>query len=220
MSRLPRGLYVITDAQLLPGARLLEGVRAAILGGAVTVQYRDKGKDAQQRREQAEALVTLCRALGAVFIINDDPALAAAVRADGVHLGKDDAAFQAARALLGPEAIIGVSCYDSLARAREAQALGADYVAFGSFFPSVTKPKAVPAPLSLLTEAHASLTVPVVAIGGITPENGPALVDAGADALAVISGVFGAADIRAAALQYRQLFANRIHAAPGAEQLA
>lgn len=203
-----RGLYVITDGQLLPGARLADGVRAAIEGGAVMVQYRDKSGDDGRRHAEAAMLARLCRELGALFIVNDDPALAAAAGADGVHLGKDDAAFPSARALLGDRAIIGVSCYDSLERARHAQALGADYVAFGSFFPSLTKPHAVPAPLALLTQARTELTIPVVAIGGITPDNGRALVEAGADALAVISGVFGAADIRAAATAYSRLFSR------------
>jgi thiamine-phosphate pyrophosphorylase len=205
MSRL-RGLYAITDARLIPGARLTAAVEQAIAGGARVVQYRDKGGDATRLQEQAEALAKLCRARGAVFIINDDPALAAAVQADGVHLGRDDGDVAAARALLGPHAVIGVSCYNQLERARAAVAAGADYVAFGSFFPSRVKPDAVRAAPELLREAKAHLHVPLVAIGGITSANGAALVAAGADLLAVISDVFGHDDIRAAAQRIAQLF--------------
>jgi len=205
MSRL-RGLYVVTDARLIPDARLTAAVEQAIAGGARVVQYRDKGADATRLHGQAEALAKLCRARGAVFIINDDPALAAAVRADGVHLGRDDGDIAAARALLGPDAVIGVSCYNQLERAQAAVAAGADYVAFGSIFPSSVKPDAVRAAPELLREAKACLRVPLVAIGGITSANGKALVTAGADLLAVISDVFGHDDIRAAAQRIAQLF--------------
>ncbi|MCK9529350.1 MAG: thiamine phosphate synthase [Gammaproteobacteria bacterium] len=205
MSRL-RGLYVITDARLIPDARLTAAVEQAIAGGARMVQYRDKGADATRLHGHAEALAKLCRARGAMFIINDDPALAAAVRADGVHLGRDDGDIAAARTLLGPDAVIGVSCYNQLERAKAAVAAGADYVAFGSFFPSSVKPDAVRAAPALLREAKACLRVPLVAIGGITSANGAALVTAGADMLAVISDVFGHDDIRAAARRIAQLF--------------
>jgi thiamine-phosphate pyrophosphorylase len=140
------------------------------------------------------------------LLVNDDVELAAAVEADGVHLGRDDPAIERARARLGKSALIGVSCYNQLARALDAETRGADYVAFGSFFPSPTKPGAVRASLDLLQEARARLRVPIVAIGGITPENGASLIAAGADLLAVIDGVFNRTDIRAAAARYTQLF--------------
>ncbi len=202
-----RGLYAITDATLIPDARLVETVAQAIDGGARAVQYRDKRADAALRLAQAAALNALCRACGVPLIVNDDVALAAAVGAAGVHVGRDDAALAAARARLGPEAIVGVSCYDSLERARAAAAGGADYVAFGAFFPSATKPNAVRASLALLRAARAELALPIVAIGGITADNAAPLVAAGADALAVIGALFGAADVRAAAACFAALYA-------------
>jgi thiamine-phosphate pyrophosphorylase len=207
--RLPRGLYVITDAGLTRGEGLLGAVADALAGGARTVQYRDKSQDRARRLREASALVELCRARGAVAIVNDDLSLAAAAHAHGVHLGLEDAAVAQARAALGPGALVGVSCYDSLERAEGAQAEGADYVAFGSFFPSPTKPAARRATPELLAAAHARLTLPIVAIGGITPDNGAALLSAGAHALAVVSGVFGAADRQAAARRYAALFEER-----------
>jgi thiamine-phosphate pyrophosphorylase len=144
-----------------------------------------------------------------LFIVNDDVTLAKETQADGVHLGREDASLVQARAQLGPKVIIGLSCYNELARVETAQAQGADYVAFGRFFPSRTKPRAVPANLDLLREAKKKLRIPVVAIGGITPENGASLIAAGADALAVIEGVFGQADVRAAATRYSRLFEKK-----------
>jgi thiamine-phosphate pyrophosphorylase len=149
----------------------------------------------------------LCRAHRALLIVNDDVGLARELGADGVHLGREDQPLGEARVALGTERLIGISCYDSLARALEARELGADYVAFGSFFPSAVKPKAVRAPLDLLCEARATLDLPLVAIGGITPENGGALVEAGADALAVVSALFQVADPRSAAQAFTRLFA-------------
>ena len=186
-----RGLYVITRPPLPGGRELSDEVAAAIAGGARWVQYRDKGVDRGQRREEAAALARLCRRCQVPLIVNDDPRLAAEVEADGVHLGRDDSALRPARRLLGPLAIIGVSCYDRLDRARDAQAAGADYLAFGRFFPSRSKPRAVPAGIELLHAARREFYLPLVAIGGITPENGRALVRAGAAMLAVIHGVFG-----------------------------
>ena len=200
------GLYAIADTQYLDDARLLEAVTQAIAGGARLIQYRDKKHDAEARVRQASELAKLCRQHGARFIVNDDVELAKQVWANGMHLGQEDASLAQARAQLGSQAIIGVSCYNELARAVQAQADGADYVAFGSFFPSRTKPGAVRAGLELLCEAKQKLKIPVVAIGGITPENGAHLVAAGADALAVIEGVFGQADVRAAAERYARLF--------------
>ncbi|MFN2308957.1 MAG: thiamine phosphate synthase [Gammaproteobacteria bacterium] len=201
-----RGLYAITDTALTPGAQLLPAVAAALRGGARVIQYRDKGLDLPRRAEQAAALVALCAGHGAQLIVNDDVELAAAVGAAGVHLGRDDADPRAARRRLGAAALIGVSCYNQLARAQAAAAAGADYVAFGRFFPSSTKPQAVAATPELLSAARRALDLPLVAIGGITPDNGARLIAAGADLLAVIHGVFGQADIEAAARRLARLF--------------
>ncbi|MEW9573620.1 thiamine phosphate synthase [Rhodanobacter sp. Si-c] len=197
-----RGLYAITDG---PRSGLPEAVAQVLAGGARALQYRDKTADAARRHAEASVLRQLCDAHAVPLIVNDDVALAAAVGAAGVHLGRDDDDVAAARAALGPGAIIGVSCYDSLERARAATAAGADYVAFGAFFPSPTKPQAVRAPLELLRQS-ATLGVPRVAIGGITPDNALPLVEAGADFLAVISAVFAAPDARAAAQRFARLY--------------
>jgi len=203
------GLYAIADTQYLDDARLMPAVGEAIAGGARIIQYRDKKHNAEARLEQAKELAALCRQHGVLFLVNDDVELAKQVQAAGVHLGREDAALAQARAQFGPQAIIGVSCYNELERALAAQAQGADYVAFGRFFPSRTKPQAVPASLDLLREAKKKLCIPIVAIGGITPENGASLIAAGADALAVIEGVFGQADVHAAAERYARLFLSR-----------
>ena len=201
-----RGLYAITDPALAARAGLVDAVARALAGGARAVQYRDKGADVARRQAEAAALASLCRAAGALFIVNDDVELAVSVGADGVHLGRDDAAIAAARARLGPDRLVGASCYDQLALAHAAVAAGADYVAFGSFHPSPTKPDAVRADAGLLRRARRALAVPLVAIGGITPENGAPLVAAGADMLAVIHALFGASDVRAAAAAFARLF--------------
>ncbi|HCK82764.1 MAG TPA: thiamine phosphate synthase [Candidatus Competibacter sp.] len=201
-----RGLYAITDAVLLPDERLLAAVEQAILGGARSVQYRDKSGDGGRRLAQAHGLNRLCRRHQVPLIVNDDVELAAQVGAAGVHIGRNDPAFATARARLGEAALIGVSCYDCLALALDAERAGADYVAFGAFFPSPTKPDEIRAPLGLLREAKVSLKVPVVAIGGITPDNAPTLLDAGADALAVVSALFAQPDIRDAARRFAALF--------------
>ncbi|NIR29698.1 MAG: thiamine phosphate synthase [Gammaproteobacteria bacterium] len=201
-----RGLYAVTDNRQLAGDALADAVAAAVRGGAAAVQYRDKGGTARERHRDAARLRALCAASGVPFVVNDDVELAAAVKADGVHVGREDATLSEARAALGPEAIIGVSCNNSLARALHAQSAGATYVAFGRFFPSRTKPQAVGATLELLREARPEMQVPVVAIGGITPENGGTLLAAGADVLAAVHGVFGQADPEAAARRYAELF--------------
>lgn len=203
----PSGLYAITP-QIPDLGTLCRLVEQALEGGAAAVQYRDKSHDATRRREQAAALAALCRSHGALFIVNDDVDLAAAVDADGVHLGRDDAAIVTARRVLGSQRIIGVSCYDSLELALQARAGGADYLAFGSFFASPTKPAAVRAPLSLLRVARREVGLPLVAIGGITAQNAPAVIAAGADAVAVISALFDAADVRAAARRLSGLFST------------
>ncbi len=205
---LPRGLYLLADAAVVPRARLEAAVAAALAGGACMVQYRDKAADDATRRALAARLRALCARHGVPFIVNDDPALARAVGADGVHLGRDDPAPAAARALLGPGAVIGASCYNAPALAEAAVAAGADYVAFGSVFPSPTKPEAVRAPLTLIGEARARLGVPVCAIGGITPDNAAAVAAAGADLLAAASGVLAAPDPEAAARRIAALYAT------------
>lgn len=200
---MPRGgLYAITDG---PRDDLPVAVRAALEGGAAMLQYRDKTHAAARRLREARTLVLICAEFAAPLIINDDVELAHASAAAGVHLGEDDADIASARAALGPAAIIGVSCYDSLQRAAAAAAAGADYLAFGAFYPTTTKPVSRHARPSLLHEAR-RFVLPLVAIGGITPDNGESLIDAGADFLAVVSGVFGTTDIRAATQSYVQLF--------------
>jgi len=191
------GLYAVTP-DLADTALLVARVEAALAGGASAIQYRNKGADAALRRAQAAALARVHAARGGLLIVNDDAALAAAVGADGVHIGADDGDVAAARALVGPDRLVGVSCYDDFAVAEAAVAAGADYVAFGSFFASSVKPEARRADVALLARAR-GLGVPVVAIGGITAGNAPDLVRAGADAVAVITAVFGAGDVAAAA---------------------
>lgn len=197
-----RGLYVITDG---PRSDLSEAVTQALIGGARLVQYRDKTHDTARRHQEAETLLALCHRRNVPLIINDDIALARATGADGVHLGETDEGIIEARKALGPNAIIGVSCYDSLERAQQMAKHGASYIAFGAFFTSPTKPLARRANIDLLRHS-AALGIPRVAIGGITPDNGAPLVAAGADYLAVISGVFGRPDIRAAAQRFTQLY--------------
>ena len=198
-----RGLYAITP-DIPDRGRLKSLVQKAIDGGIAALQYRCKNLPSSQRLEEATLLASLCRAGGVVFIVNDDPGIAIAADADGVHLGRDDEDPAATRSKLAGK-LLGVSCYDSLAAARAAVAAGADYVAFGSVFSSPTKPAAVRAPLSLFAEAR-PLGVPLVAIGGITLDNAPRLLQAGADALAVISDLFDAPDVAARARAYGKLF--------------
>lgn len=198
-----RGLYLLTP-DLADTGQLLTRV-GDVLADAVLLQYRNKTADAALRREQATALLALCRRHGVPLIVNDDAALAADIGADGVHLGEDDEDVSAVRAWLGRGALIGASCYDSLERAQRVADAGADYVAFGAFFPSPTKPHARRATPDLL-RAAAALRLPRVAIGGITPDNASSLIDAGADLIAVVSGVFDAADPAAAAHAYRDCF--------------
>ena len=206
---LPRGLYAITDSRLIPPGELEQRVSLAIAGGATVIQYRAKGSAAAADIDEVAAVARLCRQHGVPLIVNDDVELAAAVGAAGVHLGRDDASLHMARARLGTEAIIGISCYNDLQRARQAVQAGADYVAFGRFYPSRSKPEAVLAEPALLTRASRELAIPLVAIGGITPANGQALLAAGASLLAAIHGVFGQPDIAAAARCYAALFQDK-----------
>jgi thiamine-phosphate pyrophosphorylase len=204
-----RGLCAVTvDDPLLP--RLSALVKAALDGGTPFVQYRNKAAPRPLRRAQAAEMLRICRASGAKLIINDDVWLAVEIGADGAHIGRDDApggSLAAARDALGPKRILGVSCYNELARGEEAVKAGADYLAFGSMFASRTKPAAVRAPLEMLGEARRRFGLPVAAIGGITLDNAPEVIAAGADMIAVVSDLFDAMDIKARAASYQQLFA-------------
>lgn len=197
------GLYGITIGN---DPCLEDNVKAALAGGATIIQYRDKSCSNEIKTRLALRLKELC-AGKALFIINDDIALAKSIDADGVHLGKNDADIKKARQLLGKK-IIGVSCYNQLSLAEEAQAAGVDYVAFGRFFSSSTKPDAVQASPELLTCAKQTLSVPVVAIGGITVNNADSLIKAGADAVAVINGLFKQPEIKKTAQTFSKLFKN------------
>ncbi|MBF8745858.1 thiamine phosphate synthase [Pseudomonas putida] len=185
-----RGLYAITDSQLLAG-RFLSHVEAALEGGVCLLQYRDKSDDAARRLREAEALMKLCERYGTQLVINDDAELAARLGV-GVHLGQTDGPLTPARALLGRNAIIGSTCHARLDLAQQAAHEGASYVAFGRFFNSVTKPGAPAASLDLLEQARDQVKLPIAVIGGITLDNAAPLVAHGADLLAVIHGLFGA----------------------------
>lgn len=198
-----RGLYAITDPTLIGSERLLPACEQALRGGARLLQYRDKDSDASTRFRNAQALRELCHQYGALFIVNDEPILAKAVKADGVHIGQSDGGVRAARELLGADAIIGVSCHGDARLAQQMADEGASYVAFGRFFPSHTKPQAPGADSAVLASA---LPVPKVAIGGITPDNAGQLIDAGADAIAVIHGLFASDDIESMARRFATLF--------------
>jgi thiamine-phosphate pyrophosphorylase len=198
------GLYAITPDTRDTGG-LLAKTEAVLQGGARILQYRNKSHDAALRLEQAQGLAVLCRRYGALFLINDDVALAQQVNADGVHVGKEDAGVADARRRLGPDAVVGASCYDDLALAEAAVHAGASYVAFGAVYATPVKPDAPRAPLSMFGAAKA-LGVPSVAIGGITPDNAAAVVAAGADAISVISALYDAADPKAAAESLAGLF--------------
>lgn len=196
-----RGLYAVTpDGN--DSASLVRKVEGALEGGIAALQYRNKAANPAQRIREATALAQLCRVHGVPLIINDDLALAIEIDADGVHLGRDDGDLAPARAML-PRKLLGASCYNDAERGRKAVSAGADYVAFGSVFSSPTKPAAVRALLSLFNE---DLGVPLCAIGGITLQNAPQLIAAGADLLAVISDLFDTPDVKTRAAQYRRLF--------------
>lgn len=185
-----RGLYAITDSELLKG-KLLPYVEAALKGGATLLQYRDKSSDDARRLREAEALRELCNRYGAALIINDDAELAARLGV-GLHLGQGDGSLSAARALLGRQAIIGGTCHAQLELAEAAAKEGVNYVAFGRFFNSTTKPGAPSADIALLTAAKAKVNLPIVAIGGVTLDNAPELIAHGASMVAVVHGLFGA----------------------------
>ena len=211
-STLPlKGLYAVTpDDPLLP--RLSALVRAALDGGVKWVQYRNKSAPAPLRRAQAADLLRICRAAGARLIINDDFWLAVEIGADGAHIGRDDApggSLKAARDALGPHRVLGVSCYNEPERARLAADAGADYLAVGAVFASTTKPEAARASLKMVGETRREYGLPVVAIGGITLDNAPEVVSAGADMLAVVSDLFDAMNIRGRAEAYNTLWSNK-----------
>ena len=205
-----RGLYAITP-EYADGSAMLADIEAALAGGCRIVQFRDKLSDAPERVVRARALRDLTRRFGARLLINDDLALARLIDADGVHLGKDDGNLVVTRAILGPEKILGASCYANFAAAQHAVAAGADYVAFGAVYPSLTKPGAAVATVDLFFQAKTRLTAAATcAIGGITVANAPPLIAAGADLLAVITDLFSAsgdsAKITARATAYQRLF--------------
>ncbi|UVE17171.1 thiamine phosphate synthase [Pseudomonas sp. LS44] len=191
MSHSVRGLYAITDSQLLAGGKLLPYVEAALAGGARLLQYRDKSTDTGRRRDEAGALADLCARYEATLLINDDLELAAQLGA-GVHLGQDDGSLAVARQRLGPQAIVGATCHAQLELAAQAVADGASYIAFGRFFNSTTKPGAPAANVELLDEARRRFTLPIVAIGGISHTNAAALIARGASSIAVIHALFAA----------------------------
>lgn len=201
-------IYAITDPTLLPGEQLLQGVEAALRGGVKTVQYRDKLTEPAHQLSTAQSLVELCQTFSAQLIINDNPTLAKNSGAQGVHLGQEDGSIAAARAYLGPKFILGATCHSSMRLAHQAVQDGADYVAFGSFFSSPTKPTAKLAPLELLNPAVNTLAVPVVAIGGITLDNMAPLVQAGCQSLAVCHNLFAAPDIEAQASALVRAYQN------------
>lgn len=200
-----RGLYVITDP-ILCKDNLVDKVQQAISGGAKIIQYRNKQAPKQQQLDEATVLSQLCRQHQCLFIVNDDAELAKQVNADGVHIGQNDSSIAKARQVLGKEKIIGMSCNNQLQWAIEAQSSGADYVAFGRFFPSQTKPEAPQVEPDLLQQAKTQLSIPVVAIGGITPDTAGTLLDAGADMLAVVHAIFAKQDVAAAAREFQQQF--------------
>ena len=201
-----RGLYAITDEKLISASTFADTVELALKGGAAIVQYRDKSWDNDKRLQQAKRLRALCSRYGATLIINDDIALAQTVNADGVHLGEDDAPIEQARSTLGDEAIIGVSCYNDLERAIDAEAAGADYVAFGAMFSSSTKPNARSASYELIRRAKSQLDIPVCAIGGIDGHTAAGVIVSGADMVAMINGLFAADDIEKTAEHVSGLF--------------
>jgi len=204
-----KGLYAITDRTLMPNnEQMLDSVMQAISGGASIIQYRDKSTDQQVRLHQAQQLVALCHKHDVLLLINDDTQLAFASGADGVHLGQSDGAITSARSLLGDKAIIGITCHDQLSLADMGIKDGADYIAFGAFFASQTKPNATPAPLSLLQDAKQRFNCPIVAIGGITVDNAQQIIAQGADMIAVIHALFAAPNIEKQAQHFSALFAS------------
>ena len=204
-----RGLYAITDETLIPEAQFPHLIKQALQGGAGIIQYRDKSGHLEKRKKQATELRMLCDQYDALLLINDDLELAQLVNADGIHLGKNDASISEARKLLGEDAIIGVSCYNQLELAIKAENEGANYIAFGAFFTSPTKPEARVAGLDLIVEAKHRLTTPICAIGGINLNNAKKVFDAGADMVAVISGLFAHPQVKVVSRQISKMAQNQ-----------
>lgn len=203
MNKKLKGLYAITDATLM-GDNLLSMTEQAIRGGISLLQYRNKAAPMAQQEQEALKISTLCKKNNVLFLINDNIELAIKVNADGVHLGQSDTNVQQAREQLGDK-IIGITCHNDIQLAQLAQQQGADYVAFGRFYSSQTKPSASPAELSILSEAKKSLTIPIAAIGGITVETAAILLNQGADMLAVVQGIFAQNDIFAVSQQFVEI---------------
>ncbi|NOQ89509.1 MAG: thiamine phosphate synthase [Gammaproteobacteria bacterium] len=201
-----KGLYAITDERLIDEQHFIQSVEYALQGGCRIIQYRDKSSKQNKRLQQAHALRSICNKHQAILIINDDVELASAVKADGVHLGKDDRAIQTAREQLGSDAIIGISCYNDLTLAIDAEKNSADYVAFGTMFSSPTKPDAANASPKIIIEAKQRINIPVCAIGGITKENIQQVTQSGADMAAVISDLFSSKDIKNTAITLSRHF--------------
>jgi thiamine-phosphate pyrophosphorylase len=200
-----RGLYLVTpnwdDTQ-----ELLKMTELALRGGAALVQYRHKTAGLTLRREQAESLLELCHRYERPFIVNDHVDLCIAVGADGVHVGGTDTSVAQARAALGPDKIVGASCYGKLQLARDAQKAGASYVAFGGFYPSRVKKYPVTTPIGIIAQAKAEIPLPSVVVGGMTHANAAPLVAAGADMVAAISSIYMAVDSEAAAQKFSLLY--------------
>ena len=199
------GIYAITDDLLLPGQRLFAAVEDALRAGIRLLQYRSKCESADYKFDCAKQLVALCNEYQTPLIINDDIDLCEMVGAAGVHLGRMDGDIRSVRNSLGTNAIIGITCHSSIDEALKAEQMGASYVAFGRFFPSITKPGAPVAELHLIAQAREVLSIPIVAIGGINAENGAAVFQAGADMLAVIHAVFGGDDVTGQTLKLVKL---------------
>ena len=200
-----KGLYAITP-DMADTDLLLQKVQAALQGGINILQYRNKLANHKLQTQQARALLPLCRQYNVPLIINDSVKLCLTLDADGVHLGADDGNWAEVRARIGKDKILGASCYNSFDLALAAQQAGASYVAFGACFASSTKPNAPVAGLELFTRAKTELNIPTVAIGGITLQNAPSVIQAGADAIAVINAIFNANDVKLSAKQFSQLF--------------
>ncbi len=198
------GLYVVLDPDACAGRGAVEVARMALEGGASVVQWRDKRRDKGEQLDDARAVLALCRAVGAAFIINDHADLALVAGADGVHLGQKDLPIDAVRTIVG-RMIIGVST-NTVEEARRAEAAGADYIAVGAIFGTRSKDVTRAASIERLREVRAAVRVPVVAIGGIDASNIGSVVEAGADAAAVISAVCGAASPKRAARELAAAF--------------
>ncbi len=205
---LQRGIYLITEHERLTFTRLLAIAETVVPAGIAALQYRNKSANQEQRRMESAQLQQLCKQHDVPFIINDDPELAQELDADGIHLGREDGDCHKARLHIGPNRLIGISCYNELIRADSAVTQGANYIAFGAMFPTTTKTNTVAASTGLIREAKQRYTVPVVAIGGITPDNCEPVIDAGADLLAVISSVWLAKDPLHTITKFNQLMAK------------